>query len=415
MNINRYDKVLLYCIPIVLCLITFHWIRMIGFAGMDDGWMLLEDKLIPMGFTNKVFLNINNLQYSPLNTLYYILIYKIDGFNPYWYHLGSLLIHLFNGYLVYKLLTKIFEVFEVRPLEKEEYQVVPYIIMLTWLIHPFNVESVVWISASKIPLYTLFFLLSFYYFILAFTKKQHIVVYYGLSIIFFICSFLSKEQALVLPMVIGVFIIIYCIKEQQKIRFSHVIWLLPYLILSLIFAAITLYCLHYEGAEHPFDKFPIEKRLFFTFYSLGFYIFNSPLPIDLHYHYPFPIKPTEDVPILIIVISVMLVVSLCFLLHTLRKDKNYLTYIFFFLFFLINIVLCLHILPLPRASIVADRYMYLSLLGTLSAIYIYFFDWTKLKIKERSTQKVVFISASCLVIIGFMVYSNALVQDWLSR
>ncbi|QQT55323.1 hypothetical protein I6I98_08735 [Sphingobacterium multivorum] len=410
MKINSLERILLFFIPVILCLITFSQIRGVGFAYVDDEWMLLENALVPKGFNKNIFLDINNLQYSPLNTLYYILIYKIDNFNPYWYHLGSLIIHLLNGYLVFKLLETLFSYTSII-----DSAIAAYFVMLIWLVHPFNVESVVWISASKIPLYTFFFLLSFYTFIIAYKKKQMFSWYYVISVFCYIFSFLFKEQSIILLAVLTLYIVIDNKLRLVSFSYAQLKCLFPYFILTIIFTFITLYALHYQGASHPFEKFSVDKRIFFTFYSIGFYLFNTILPINLHYHYPYPIKSSENIPVIFIVITLLLIYCLISIILILKKKANYNIYLFFFLFFLLNLSLCLHILPLPRASIVADRYMYIPILGVLSIMTIYFSDWLKINIENNSKRHIIFVTVLSVIVVGFTIYSNVLVSDWFLR
>src|SRR5690606_11451109 len=80
------------------------------------------------------------------------------------------------------------------------YPMVAFITALLFLIHPMQVESVVWISASKVLLYAFFFLsaLVFYLRYIATNRK----VFYFLGIDFFILYLEAKEQTLIFPLVL---------------------------------------------------------------------------------------------------------------------------------------------------------------------------------------------------------------------
>src|SRR5690625_7515582 len=59
-----------------------------------------------------------------------------------------------------------------------------------------------------------------------------------------------------------------------------------------------------------------------------------------------------------------LVLALIFMIYLidLSRSRRWVS-LFALLFFVINILLVLHILPVPRGNITADRYMYLSVIG----------------------------------------------------
>lgn len=413
-NINPNTSILLWIIPMLLVVLVYYQLPHLDFAYVDDRWMLLDESLIQATWSWDtlcgIFTRVNNLQYSPLNTFYYYLIYQIDGYNPYYYHLGSLCLHLINGIVVYKLLVKLFMVFSLG--HERTYA---YIIMLIWLIHPFNVESVVWVSASKIPLFSAFYLLSLYCFIQAYQKTKYYKLSYILSLFFFILSFMSKEQAVTLPAVILTFVLLIQSKNKSVDLKKAGLKLLPFVVLSFVFIYVTLFSLHFEGGSHPFDTYPVAKRLFFTFYSLGFYIFNSFLPVELHYHYPFPIKPDENVPLIFYIISISLVFSL-FLLHAvLKSTKEYYLYLFLFIFFIVNLSLCIHIVSLPRASIVADRYMYLPLFSVISIAVIYVGKRLESGSFKQPFHPYALWSVGIFATVCLVIYSHNLVLDWKSR
>lgn len=111
-------------------------------------------------YFDNIFHRISNIQYSPLNTFYYSLIYKINGYDPYYFHLANVIIHLINTLLVFLLSKQILRAFNI--------QGASYISLITsflWGICAVNVEPVVWISGSKILISTFLTLVSFLCFI----------------------------------------------------------------------------------------------------------------------------------------------------------------------------------------------------------------------------------------------------------
>lgn len=103
------------------------------------------------------------------------------------------------------------------------------------------------------------------------------------------------------------------------------------------------------------------QRLLFANYSFWEYIVKLIAPHNLSYFYFFPMEPGETVPFRFWFYPVATGVF-AWLLYEYRQKINR-VYLFGGFFFLINIALVLHLLPAPRAAIIADRYIYLSSIG----------------------------------------------------
>src|SRR5690625_2066676 len=75
-----------------------------------DHWILLEDPILFNATWESVgqsFIMFYHNQYSLVNQLYYLGIYHLAGFDPMAFHLGSIVIHVFNSILVFLLISKL--------------------------------------------------------------------------------------------------------------------------------------------------------------------------------------------------------------------------------------------------------------------------------------------------------------------
>ena len=83
-----------------------------------------------------------------MNTLAYVVIHKLFGFNAMAFHAIFLVFHIFNALLVFYILKDIIKT--VKP-EFKSNRILFYaaFVALIFAIHPLQVESVAWISASK--------------------------------------------------------------------------------------------------------------------------------------------------------------------------------------------------------------------------------------------------------------------------
>ena len=113
-----------------------------GFSKIDDGWMLLSNDFVT-SMTSENILSIftqpYHAQYSPLNTMYYALIYKFFGYNPNAFHIFNILVHCLNTVLLFILLRKIAL---LGALFKEGGVHIVFVTALIFGIHPMQVESV---------------------------------------------------------------------------------------------------------------------------------------------------------------------------------------------------------------------------------------------------------------------------------
>lgn len=84
------------------------------------------------------------LFYRPIQAMYFACIYPVFGEQALYYHLLQLLLHITVAYLLFILYCRFFR------------STLSLFLALLFLLHPINVESVAWISASANPMYLLF-------------------------------------------------------------------------------------------------------------------------------------------------------------------------------------------------------------------------------------------------------------------
>ncbi|MCS4226916.1 hypothetical protein M2408_003030 [Sphingobacterium sp. BIGb0165] len=374
-----------YFIFAIITLTVYSSFVFVGFCSADDGWMLLENSLVQQReysftFFKSVLSQINDIQYSPLNTIYYILLNKIDGFNPSIYHIASITIHIFNTIFVYRLIN-----YFVQNYEKS------FILALIWCVHPLNVESVIWISASKILLSSFFSLSA----ILIVLKHNQRNIRSQMTIAcLVILSCLCKEQSVILPVIFFLLDIFYHKNDSlKKINFFEYA---TYFTIVVIFSLLTLQ-INAESME--LVRYNFSERVILLFYSLFWYLFNCFFPFNLHYNYGYPFQPGESIPIVFyfFVIFWVLLFFLC-----IKKKWYAKPYFYLILISLCLLLPCLHIVPVYRPSFFADRYMYLPLIFIL----LLFYNFLTPKLYQYRKWIV-------LIYVGyFIVYSHFLVFNW---
>lgn len=366
----------------------------------DDKWQVMTETT-ENGFTwnniGEMFLSPFHNQYFPVNQFFYLFVYTLGGgYNAFAFHLFCVVLHLLNTLLIYQFFKQLLR--QSRRIEDSWIVPVSFITAFLFAIHPLNVESVAWISASKILLYAFFYLLSLYSYLI-YTEKRKIG-YFIVSMFMLLCSFGSKEQAVILPLCL--LMIDWMLGRNLK---SPSVWIekVPFFLLAFCMGCATMYFAHGKITFSEGD-YALWQRIIFACYSYVEYLVKWILPVNLLYLYPFPSLPNEPIPDWMMVYPLLIVL----VVYLLRKILVLWPVALGFLFFTINLIMTLHIIPMPRFAIVADRYIYLSSAGLAFILGYYLVAVYKQRQQYRIRFVVVFICYS--LYIG--IYANMRTHVW---
>jgi len=160
---------------------------------------------------------------------YYFHQYDVTG-----YHLVNIIIHILNGILLFLFVQNTL-LLASGYLSQKDINFIAFSAALLWLVHPLQTQSVTYIIQRMNSLATLFYLLSFVFYIRAriSTKKIIKVILACASIAAGILAIGSKENAVMLP----VFILLYEWYFFQDLRFNlkkHHYFILAILALFLL-------------------------------------------------------------------------------------------------------------------------------------------------------------------------------------
>jgi tetratricopeptide (TPR) repeat protein len=287
--------------------------------------------------------------YHPLTMLSLAIEYFLVKEQTWLYHLNNLILHTLNSWLVFKLIQKLNNNF--------------WVALFTgalFAIHPLHVESVAWVAERKDVLYTIFLLLSLWYYI-KFDETQD-KKWYAVSILLFLASCLSKGMAVVLPALL--IITDYCFLKKP-INAKLFINKIPYFILTLFFAYMATHAQKDAGADATSvisSAYTLGERILISCYAFCFYWVKTIVPFKLYAFYPYPGKPNGSLPAIYSGAFLGVILLVGAILWFGRNDKR----IWWAgAFFLISVSTVLQF-PFPVGSaIVADRYYYLSSIGPL--------------------------------------------------
>ena len=339
-------------------------------------------------------------QYGPLNEYLYLILYGFFGYDPFPFHLTSMVLHVINIGLAYVMLRKI--LFMSGRVEAENVNVISFLTVLIFAVHTCNVESVAWMSASKVLIYALFYFGATCTFLLFIEKKK--IICYAFTVLLFVLSFLSKDQAVTFPLWM---LLIYWLLNYKLT--DKTVWraVIPFFVLSAVFGTVTMYSQldSGQGVLSDMPAYPLWQRMVFGCYTLMEYTVKSLFPYKLSHLYPFPAVIGDPLPQWLYLYPVLFII----VITSLWKYLSHWVLKFGLLFFLIHIFLVLNVIQLSRHSIVGDRYLYVALLGTgfiLSSFGVYLYQ----KLKTPFKIAVCCLFACYILYLG--TYSNMRIRSW---
>ena len=310
-----------------------------GFTNWDDEFYVINNQLLRGPDWTGIFTTPVVSNYHPLTIISLAINFAISGTDPSSYMVFNLLLHLANTALVFYFILQI----------SAGKTYVAAFTALIFGIHPMHVESVAWVSERKDLLYTLFFLLSLiqYWRFLQTEKRSKLM----LCLLFFLLSLLSKPAAIILPLLL----LLLDYWRGRSFNKKVVNEKIPFLLLALIFAVITLK-IQSGSAITGFDSYPVWTRFFFANYVSVAYLVRFIIPYPLSAFHPFPSPGSLGLPVLL---SPLIMLTLIAIIWVKRKNK---LLVFSFLFYLINILLVLQVITVG-AALVAERYTYVAYIG----------------------------------------------------
>jgi hypothetical protein len=375
----------------------------------DDQWMVTGNPHLQLDTPEAVqamFTESYGGQYSPVNTLAYLSVVKTSGMEPFGFQFVFLLLHLSNFLLVGLILQKILLMIPGGDLKDHHRFTIAWTAAFLFAVHPMQVEAVAWISASKVVLYSFFYLLGLWLYLLyRQTEKKW---YFWLVFTCFLASLLSKEQAVVFVLtIILVDWAIYPNPDAVRFLIPKKQWIekIPFFIAGFLFGLITLSISIRSGAGG--EAYTFGQRILFANYSFWEYLVKLTAPYGLSHFYFFPVDPGESLPLRFWFYP-LATIGFVWVLSEFREHLNR-VYIFGSLFFLINILTVLHLIPVPRESIMADRYVYLSAVGFFIIIFYLGFQWF---VKNKGLARTFVTAGFGLYLIVLAVYTHERVKVW---
>lgn len=287
--------------------------------------------------------------YAPLHIVSYMLDYTLWGLNPAGYTFHNIFLHATNGFLLFVLLRR----FSLEP-------VAAVIAALFFVVHPVQVESVVWISQRKTVLAMFFFLLA-----LIFYKQQRDSDKPGgrdylLSLLFFVAALLAKSVTVVFPLII----VLHDICVSRRKWTAAVVAALPYAVFAGAIAVLAMMSQSAEyggGGRTAFHGGGRLSTLFTMLPVFVSYVRMIVAPYGLSVVYAPVVRQTPDV---VVLGSALLMAALAAAGVWLYRRNS----VGFFWYAFIPVAILPVSQLVPLITMMNDRYLYFPLLGVAACL-----------------------------------------------
>lgn len=358
-------RTLVLSLALVLLTILVYWpVGKTAFINFDDNHYITENGHVKAGLSwNTVkwaFVTYDAANWHPLTWLSHALDCQMFGLNPAGHHFIGVLLHALNVVLLF-LVLKSLTGFTWRSL----------IVATIFAVHPLNVESVAWAAERKTLLSMMFFLLAVWAYC-SYLRKPSLSRYLGVAGLF-VLALMSKPQVITFPVLLllldywplGRTRFFTAAPNSAALPAKSGLWLLteklPLLALSAASAVITLRAQSAGHAVRTVVEYSLGSRIENAIVSYAWYVRDVFLPRHLAPIYPHPAGLIETWKA---VLATTILIALSALSIIGRKRAPYL--LFGWLWFLGAMVPMIGLIQVGVQAR-ADRYMYVALIGILSA------------------------------------------------
>jgi len=390
----------------------------------DDSCYVINNSHVQAGMAWKTvtwaLVSLRCGNWHPLTWLSHALDCQLYGMNPHGHHVTNVLLHVLNVVVLFLLLT-----WATNAVGRS------LLVAALFAVHPFNVESVVWIAERKNVLSTLFFLLALgaygWY-----ARKPNVKRYAAVAALF-VLGLASKPMVITLPFVLLLLDFwplrriqgwsspsSLCVGEDDKdglsipprpeiayhVRQFRFSWLvlekLPLFAFSVATAVVTILAQRSHKFMHL--ELPVGVRVENAIYAYAMYVWKAFWPARLTVFYP---HPWDALALWKIGLSAMFLLSVSALAWQQRSVRPYL--ITGWLWFLGTLVPVIGLIQVGEQAM-ADRYAYIPLLGIfMMAVWgaADLADSRQLSLRSRAT-------AAAIVLVLLALFTSIQIRYWRS-
>ena len=302
---------------------------------------------ISLANTAAIFSNLHYGDYLPVNLLSYSWDFTWWGFKPFGYHLTQVILHSLNACLLYLIL---------RLLSVPERAC--WMSVMIFVVHPVQVESVVWVSERKNLLSTLFILLSLWFYLRHAMSEGSRRFYFYSCLAAFVLALMSKSISVMLPCI---FVLLDVLVLKRKVM---VLEKAPFFLLSLLAGLATIASQGAVGGISEYMGGSFFVSLFYTFRTYWDYLVCLFFPFQLSPRYLFSGISLSGMQS---VLSYLLFFAICF--FVVRNYRSCPIRVFAIGWFLLWLLPVSNLVPINTLR--QDRYLYLPSMAVIVVVSLW--------------------------------------------
>jgi tetratricopeptide (TPR) repeat protein len=299
------------------------------------------------------FQGISTNYYRPFMHISFMLSYYLFGLAPWGFHFVNILLHAGVTVLVYLIS---FRLFRMANQTSPFATMLSFIAALLFAVHPVHTEVVAWVGGVTDLLFTLFFLLALYLYILSAERRVQKKTLYLLSAASFFLATLCKEPALTFPLILVAY---DCTFRREALRpLDYLKRYSPYLGVAAVYFILRVNALGGLAPVRRHGELSVYEYLINIFPLFRQYLGKLLLPTHLNaYHVFSPISSIVGRNGLLSLAATM-VFAIAVLLSW-RKNRQ----AFFALSLVLVPLLPALYIPGTGENTFAERYLYLPSFG----------------------------------------------------
>jgi len=341
---------LLLAIPFLAYVNTFHndfvW---------DDRYVLSENPYIrhmeniPSFFTtSKTQASYDMKVYRPLRQVMFAIEYKMFGPNPSGYHLQNVFVHSMNCLLLFLLL---------RHLRLSALQ--SFLVSTLYSVHPVNTEAAANIAGRADVLFLFFYLIGVIFYIKSRYSPRRRLYLVGVVVAYSL-SLLSKEMAISFPLTVVLIDIFLEGGQIAELRKKLSFYLMLTVLSGLYLYARTLAIGDLGRGEYYGDSFWTtmftQTAIVLKYIKLVF----IPYPLSARYDIFLLVTPVNPYTVIFLFLIALLIVATVVSL----SRKTFSLPLLGSWWFILTLLPVSNVIPI-RAAMMAERYLYLPVIGLL--------------------------------------------------
>lgn len=366
-----------------------------GFGYYDDlfhisSFAQLDEKLaIPADF-------VTNFALRPFTYFTFTINYLLGGTDPVGYRACNILIHIFNGIIIYLLLERVLhKVPWGRSPDRFSRRLIPTATALLFLVHPLQTESVIYITQRFTSLATSFYLSTLFLYLCSVTTRNHRRPWlYWASVATLLAGMLTKEVAFTAPLMLLVLErVVLGSGWKPSLR-----RLLPHLMCLPLIPALVMITSAVQNSQSLSVKSSLNAVNFYN-YSITDYALTQLcaicsylrlllLPYGQNVDHDYPLYTSLVNGRVILSLTVILLIIISSLLMYRRKPRELHQSLLFLgvLYFFISISVTSSIIPI--AELMVERRTYLPSFGAFLAL-VCAIDLLRIKWSRVAHQKTI--------------------------